>query len=59
MIRAVAVLGCLSALVLGQQNGPLEGVANLSDAVSNCLLNLSSPSAHPPTFRTSRSATSL
>jgi hypothetical protein len=34
MIRIVAVLVCLSAVVLGQQNGPLDGVANLSDAVS-------------------------
>jgi hypothetical protein len=34
MIRVVAVLVCLSAFGLGQQNGPLDGVANLSDAVS-------------------------
>src|ERR1700674_3130146 len=34
MIRVVVVLVCLSAFVRGQQNGPLDGVANLSDAVS-------------------------
>ena len=34
MSRVVAVVVCLSALVLGQQNGPLDGVAKLSDAVS-------------------------
>ncbi len=34
VIRAVAVLLCLSAFVLAQQSSPLEGLANLSDAVS-------------------------
>ncbi len=34
MIRPVAVLVCLTACVLGQQSGPLDGLANLSDAVS-------------------------
>src|ERR1700680_4246563 len=34
MIRVVTVAVCLSAFVRGQQNGPLDGVANLSDAVS-------------------------
>ena len=34
MIRAVAILVCLSVSVLGKQSGPLEGLANLSDAVS-------------------------
>ena len=34
MIRVVAVLVCLSAFVLGQRNGLLDGVANLSDPVS-------------------------
>ena len=51
MIRVVAVLVCLSAFVLGQRNGLLDGVANLSDAVSNWLLNLSNPIA--PTLRRS------
>jgi hypothetical protein len=34
MIRVAVVLVCLSALAIGQQNGPLDGVPNLSDAVS-------------------------
>src|SRR6202049_1121118 len=34
MIRVVTVAVCLSAFVIGQQNGLLDGVANLSDAVS-------------------------
>ncbi len=34
MIRTIGVLVCFSALVLGQQNSPLEGLANLSDAAS-------------------------
>jgi hypothetical protein len=39
MIRVVAVLVCLSAFVLGQRNGLLDGVANLSDAVSRRVLS--------------------
>ncbi len=34
MIRPLAVLLCFSAFVLGQQNSPLDGLANLSDAIS-------------------------
>src|SRR3981081_4268204 len=34
MLRVVGVLVCLSAFVRGQQNSPLDGLANLSDAVS-------------------------
>ncbi|MGA9798764.1 MAG: glycoside hydrolase family 172 protein [Terriglobales bacterium] len=34
MIRMFGFLVCFSALVLGQQNSPLDGLANLSDAVS-------------------------
>ena len=34
MIRPVAVLVFLTALAFGQQSGPLDGLANLSDAVS-------------------------
>src|ERR1700680_2490472 len=34
MIRVVTVAVCLSAFVIGQQNGPLDGVANLNDSVS-------------------------
>jgi hypothetical protein len=34
MIRMVGVLICFSALAFGQQNSPLDGLANLSDAVS-------------------------
>ena len=34
MIRTIGLLVCLSALALGQQNSPLDGLANLSDAVS-------------------------
>ena len=34
MIRIVGFLLCLSTLALGQQNSPLDGLANLSDAVS-------------------------
>jgi Protein of unknown function (DUF2961) len=34
MIRIVSFLVCFSALALGQQNSPLDGLANLSDAVS-------------------------
>jgi len=34
VIRMVGVLLCLSALVVGQQNSPLRGLADLSDAVS-------------------------
>ena len=34
MIRILAVLVCFSTLTLGQQNSPLDGLANLSDAVS-------------------------
>jgi Protein of unknown function (DUF2961) len=34
MIRIVGFLVCFSALALGQQNSPLDGLANLSDAVS-------------------------
>jgi hypothetical protein len=34
MIRSVAVLVFLTALAFGQQSGPLDGLANLSDAVS-------------------------
>ena len=34
MIRAVIALVCLSVFAVGQQSGPLEGLANLSDAVS-------------------------
>jgi Protein of unknown function (DUF2961) len=34
MIRTISFLLCFSALALGQQNSPLDGLANLSDAVS-------------------------
>jgi hypothetical protein len=34
MIRTMGILLCFSAFVLGQQNSPLDGLANLSDAVS-------------------------
>jgi len=34
MIRTVSFFLCLSALAFGQQNSPLDGLANLSDAVS-------------------------
>jgi len=34
MIRTIGFLLCFSALALGQQNSPLDGLANLSDAVS-------------------------
>jgi hypothetical protein len=34
MIRMFAILVCFSAFALGQQNTPLDGLANLSDAVS-------------------------
>ena len=34
MIRIVGILACLSTLVFGQQNGPLDGLADLSDAAS-------------------------
>ena len=34
MIRIVGILVCLSTLVFGQQNGPLDGLADLSDAAS-------------------------
>ena len=34
MIRIVNFLVCFSALALGQQNSPLDGLVNLSDAVS-------------------------
>jgi Protein of unknown function (DUF2961) len=34
LIQNVGILVCLSTLVFGQQNGPLDGLANLSEAVS-------------------------
>jgi len=34
LIRIVGILVCLSTLVFGQQNGPLDGLADLSDAAS-------------------------
>jgi Protein of unknown function (DUF2961) len=34
MIRTIGLLVCLSMLALGQQNSPLDGLSNLSDAVS-------------------------
>jgi len=34
LIRIVGILACLSTLVFGQQNGPLDGLADLSDAAS-------------------------
>ncbi len=34
MIRTISFLLCFSALALGQQNGPLDGLANLNDAIS-------------------------
>jgi hypothetical protein len=34
LIRIAGILVCLSTLVFGQPNGPLDGLANLSDAAS-------------------------
>jgi hypothetical protein len=34
MIRMISILVCLSAFAVGQQSGPLDRLANLSDAVS-------------------------
>ncbi len=34
MIRLISFLVCFSALTLGQQNSPLDGLANLSNAIS-------------------------
>jgi hypothetical protein len=34
MIRILSILLCLSALAAGQQSSPLDGVSNLSDAIS-------------------------
>ncbi len=34
MVRTISFLLCFSAFALGQQNSPLDGLANLSDAVS-------------------------
>jgi D-arabinan exo alpha-(1,3)/(1,5)-arabinofuranosidase (non-reducing end) len=34
MIRLISFLVCFSALTLGQQNSPLDGMANLSNAIS-------------------------